>query len=96
MTASPMRVAFFGNVVNCLYQIAVALRESGDIEPHLYVSSDDPITGRPEGVDPELFRPEPKRRRIVAEWLPAERALARAIVRTLGLIDVHKPRMRSA
>jgi hypothetical protein len=49
-----MRVAFFGNVVNCLYQIAVALRESGDIEPHLYVSSDDPITGRPEAVDPEL------------------------------------------
>ena len=49
-----MRVAFFGNVVNCLYQIAVALRESGDIEPHLYVSSEDPITARPESVDPEL------------------------------------------
>jgi hypothetical protein len=35
------------------YQIALA-RESGDIEPHLYVSSEDPITARPESVDPEL------------------------------------------
>jgi predicted metal-dependent phosphoesterase TrpH/glycosyltransferase involved in cell wall biosynthesis len=40
-----------------------------------------------EGVDPELFRPEPKRRLIVAEWRPAERALARAIVQTLDELD---------
>ena len=33
------------------------------------------------GVDTTLFRPGRKRRRIVLEWLPADRQLARAVVR---------------
>jgi predicted metal-dependent phosphoesterase TrpH len=36
-----------------------------------------------EGVDVELFRPAPKRRRIVLEWRPVERPHARAVLRTM-------------
>jgi predicted metal-dependent phosphoesterase TrpH/glycosyltransferase involved in cell wall biosynthesis len=36
-----------------------------------------------EGVDPELFRPAAKRKLVVLEWRPAERALTRAVVRAL-------------
>ena len=36
------------------------------------------------GVDSELFRPAPKQKRIVLEWRPAERALARSVVRALA------------
>jgi hypothetical protein len=36
------------------------------------------------GVDVELFQPGEKRRRVVLEWRPAERALTRAVVRALG------------
>jgi len=36
-----------------------------------------------EGVDPELFRPTPKERRIVLEWRPTERPLARSVLRAL-------------
>ena len=35
------------------------------------------------GVDTELFRPAAKRHRIVVEWRPHERALARSVVRAL-------------
>jgi predicted metal-dependent phosphoesterase TrpH/glycosyltransferase involved in cell wall biosynthesis len=35
------------------------------------------------GVDTELFRPAEKRRLVVLEWRPAERALQRAVVRAL-------------
>jgi len=35
------------------------------------------------GVDPELFHPEQKRRRIVLEWRPASRPLARSVLREL-------------
>jgi predicted metal-dependent phosphoesterase TrpH/glycosyltransferase involved in cell wall biosynthesis len=35
------------------------------------------------GVDLELFRPSPKRKLLVLEWRPGERALARAVVRAL-------------
>src|SRR6184192_3847627 len=35
------------------------------------------------GVDTELFRPRRKRRLVVYEWRPAERALARSVTRTL-------------
>ena len=35
------------------------------------------------GVDPELFRPGEKRRLAVLEWRPAERPLARAVIRAL-------------
>jgi predicted metal-dependent phosphoesterase TrpH/glycosyltransferase involved in cell wall biosynthesis len=37
----------------------------------------------PEGVDPDLFRPMTKRKLVVLEWRPAERALSRAVVRAL-------------
>ena len=36
-----------------------------------------------EGVDPKLFRPAAKRKLVVLEWRPAERALTRAVVRAL-------------
>jgi hypothetical protein len=40
------------------------------------------------GVDTELFRPGRKRRLVVFEWRPTERALARAVARALrGLLD---------
>ena len=35
------------------------------------------------GVDPDLFRPGPKRELAVLEWRPAERQLARATIRVL-------------
>jgi predicted metal-dependent phosphoesterase TrpH/glycosyltransferase involved in cell wall biosynthesis len=35
------------------------------------------------GVDPELFRPQAKRQLIVLEWRPAERPLARSVIRAL-------------
>lgn len=35
------------------------------------------------GVDPDLFRPRAKRELIVLEWRPAERPLARSVIRTL-------------
>jgi hypothetical protein len=37
----------------------------------------------PEGVDPELFSPVAKRKLVVLEWRPAERALSRAVLRAL-------------
>jgi predicted metal-dependent phosphoesterase TrpH len=37
-----------------------------------------------EGVDPELFRPGAKRRLIVVEWRPTERAVLRAVLRELA------------
>src|SRR5262245_54891289 len=37
-----------------------------------------------EGVDPELFRPGRKRNLIVLEWRPAERTLARSVLRELA------------
>ena len=36
-----------------------------------------------EGVDPDLFRPEEKRRLVVLEWRPTERPLTRAVLRAL-------------
>jgi hypothetical protein len=39
------------------------------------------------GVDLDLFRPGEKRRRIVLEWRPAERQLARAVIRGLGELE---------
>jgi predicted metal-dependent phosphoesterase TrpH len=37
----------------------------------------------PEGVDPDLFRPTAKRKLVVLEWRPAERALSRAVLRAM-------------
>ncbi|HYY64659.1 MAG TPA: glycosyltransferase [Gaiellaceae bacterium] len=39
------------------------------------------------GVDAELFRPEKKRRRIVLEWRPMERPLARSVFRELQQLN---------
>ena len=39
------------------------------------------------GVDTELFQPAEKRRRIVLEWRPNERALARSALRALRELD---------
>jgi predicted metal-dependent phosphoesterase TrpH len=39
------------------------------------------------GVDPELFKPEAKRKRIVLEWRPTERPLARSVLRELRQLD---------
>jgi predicted metal-dependent phosphoesterase TrpH len=38
------------------------------------------------GVDLELFRPGRKRRLVVLEWRPGERALSRAVVRAIGAL----------
>jgi predicted metal-dependent phosphoesterase TrpH/glycosyltransferase involved in cell wall biosynthesis len=40
----------------------------------------------PEGIDPDLFRPRRKRRRIVLEWRPNERPLLRSVFRELGIL----------
>jgi len=37
-----------------------------------------------EGVDPELFRPAPKRNVMVVEWRPTERPLLRGVLRELA------------
>jgi predicted metal-dependent phosphoesterase TrpH/glycosyltransferase involved in cell wall biosynthesis len=37
-----------------------------------------------DGVDPELFRPARKRKLMVVEWRPNERALARSVLRELA------------
>jgi predicted metal-dependent phosphoesterase TrpH/glycosyltransferase involved in cell wall biosynthesis len=39
-----------------------------------------------QGVDDELFRPAPKRQLVVLEWRPAERPLARAVIRALRVL----------
>jgi predicted metal-dependent phosphoesterase TrpH/glycosyltransferase involved in cell wall biosynthesis len=39
------------------------------------------------GFDPELFAPGEKRRLIVVEWRPAERALTRSVLRALEELD---------
>ncbi len=40
-----------------------------------------------EGVDPELFRPGPKRNLVVLEWRPIERPLSRAVLRAMRELD---------
>jgi predicted metal-dependent phosphoesterase TrpH len=37
-----------------------------------------------EGIDPELFAPQPKRKLIAVEWRPAAPSVARAVVRAAG------------
>src|SRR5215470_2535865 len=39
-----------------------------------------------EGVDPELFRPAPKRNVMVVEWRPTERLLLRGVLRELAAL----------
>lgn len=45
-------VAFFGNVANTLFDIALALRDEPDLDAHLYVAATD--TARPEDADPSV------------------------------------------
>ncbi|MFP5316736.1 MAG: glycosyltransferase [Acidimicrobiia bacterium] len=49
-----VRVAFFGNVANCLFQVARALRGCPGIDAHLFVGRTDSLFGRPESADPRL------------------------------------------
>ena len=49
-----MRVGFFGNVANSLFQVVRALRDRAGIDAHLYVSRTDAFSSRPETVDPAL------------------------------------------
>lgn len=56
-----VRVAFIGNVANSQYRAVVALRRAG-VDAHLYISSSDGPSSRPENDDPELLRSPP-------EWL---------------------------
>jgi glycosyltransferase involved in cell wall biosynthesis len=54
MSDRPLRVAFFGNVANALFQVASALRADGRIDAHLYVQTGDVLSNRPESADPAL------------------------------------------
>lgn len=49
-----MRVAFYGNICNNLYQIVKALRENSDIDAHLFIEKYDHPQTWPESDDPSL------------------------------------------
>lgn len=49
-----MRVAFYGNLCNNLFQIARALREQADIEAHLFLDVSHDMQMLPESDDPSL------------------------------------------
>jgi hypothetical protein len=49
-----MKVAFYGNIANILYQIARALREQSSIDAPLYIDVLDPMGMRPESDTPSL------------------------------------------
>ena len=49
-----VRVGFFGNVANALFQVVRAVRDGAGIDAHLYVSRTDAFSSRPETVDPAL------------------------------------------
>ena len=54
-----MRVAFYGNICNILYQIAKAVRAHSDIDAHLFVNVNDHLQLLPESDDPELANAMP-------------------------------------
>jgi len=60
--STPVRVAFFGNVANSLFDIVRALRDVDGLDAHLYVSTTD--SPRPEDADPSLLQRYP-------DWLHA-------------------------
>ena len=49
-----MRVAFYGNICNTLFQVARALRATSDIDAHLYVDRVHDFQMQPESDDPGL------------------------------------------
>lgn len=49
-----MRIAFFGNTCNNLYQIAKALRQQSSYDAHLYLDNKSDPQTLPESDDPEL------------------------------------------
>ena len=49
-----VRIAFYGNICNNLYQIAKALRQSADADAHLFIDSAADPQQLPESDDPEL------------------------------------------
>jgi len=49
-----VRIGFYGNICNNLYQIAKALRVHSDIETHLFLDSKSDMQQLPESDDPEL------------------------------------------
>lgn len=57
--SNPIRVAFFGNVANCLFEIASALREESLFEPHLFIDENDGFNSRPESAQPSLIHGYP-------------------------------------
>jgi glycosyltransferase involved in cell wall biosynthesis len=72
-----VRVAFFGNVANALFQVVRALRERSDIDAHLFIGRRDVLFTRPESVDPSLSNGYPAwihegdwitPRSVVAPW----------------------------
>lgn len=54
-----MRIAFYGNICNILYQIAKAVRAHSDIDAHLFVNVNDHLQLLPESDDPELANAMP-------------------------------------
>ena len=59
-----MKVAFFGNVCNNFYQIALALRTHADVDAHLYINSGDHPQMKPESDEPSLAR-------LYPDWIHA-------------------------
>src|SRR5258708_3357168 len=49
-----MRIAFYGNIANNLYQIVQALREYTDLDANLYLRTNDQFTTQPESDNAEL------------------------------------------
>ena len=54
-----MRVAFYGNICNILYQIAKAVRAHSDIDAHVFLNINDHLQQLPESDDPELLEAMP-------------------------------------
>ena len=55
-----MRVAFYGNVCNILYQIVKAVRSCSDVDAHLFVNTSDHMQMLPESDDPEVLADKPE------------------------------------
>lgn len=85
--AAPLRIAFLGNVANCLLPVALALREEG-FDADLFVDDAAPSTARPDHADPTLANAPWIRR---GPWFTA-RALLRPrrarVVRLLAGYDL--------
>lgn len=84
-----MRIAFFGNTCNNLYQIAKAIRAHSGFETHLYLDEQVDSQQLPESDDPELARGYPdwiKRGRYLG-WQAAIAPWTSGLVRELNQYD---------